>query len=80
MVGNVSEWVADWAPKSLGCGAPLFGVGQNCFTGAENAPPGPGGTGAGTTALSRGFTGVYDVIGLRPLVAREQSLGFRAVR
>lgn len=76
MVGNVSEWVADWAPKSLPCGsAPsLFGTnGQNCFVGADNTLP-------ATTALTRGFTGVFDVIGLRPLAAREENLGFRAAR
>jgi hypothetical protein len=52
---------------------PLFGNGQNCFAGVDNDSP-------GTAALSRGFTGVYDVVGLRPLAARELSLGFRAVR
>jgi hypothetical protein len=75
MVGNVAEWVADSAPKSLTCGTvgSLFGAGQNCFAGANNDMP-------GTTALSRGFSGVFDVIGVRPLSAQEENLGFRAAR
>lgn len=73
--------VADWAAKSLPCDPsrpPLFpGNGGNCFAGvATDSDPGD----AGTTALTRGFSGVYDVVGVRPLAARELSLGFRAVR
>ena len=70
------EWVADWAPNSLTSpnpNVPLFGTGQNCFVGADNTSP-------GTAALSRGFSGVYDVIGVRDLGSRELGLGFRAVR
>jgi hypothetical protein len=76
MVGNVAEWVADWAPRSpAGVDCPtLFGSGQNTFCGADNTDF------PNTTALVRGFSGVYDVSGLRPLAARESTLGFRATR
>ncbi len=75
MVGNLSEWVADWVPLPTTCSASLFGTGDvNCFAGVDTAA-GPGavirggncfssGTGAGVFALS-GFhlpsDSAYDV-------------------
>ncbi len=44
MVGNVAEWVADWAPLSTTCsGWGTFSNDINCFAGASTAPnTGPG--------------------------------------
>jgi hypothetical protein len=55
MVGNVSEWVADWVPVSAGCVNPMFSSGDfNCFA-ASNVPS-PGGLqhqyAAGTSPLA----------------------------
>jgi hypothetical protein len=79
MVGNLSEWVADWVLTTpLNSCLPSIAEsdgfdGDNCFNGA--AP------GAGPTALIRGRDGVFAVDARRSgLLIGEQSLGFRAAR
>ena len=43
MVGNVNEWVADWAPLSTNCpGWGGFSDDQMCFAGASTTDPAPG--------------------------------------
>jgi hypothetical protein len=79
MVGNVSEWVADWTHYSNGCATGLFGTGDlNCLADpSENESPG---------ALVRGgdfeqteAAGVFTVVtGI--LDAPRYYVGFRCAR
>jgi hypothetical protein len=81
MVGNIGEWVADWAPVATACpGWGIFSDDLMCFAGAD-ATAGPGalirggnfgiGTSAGILAVDVLFT---------PLTTSFQGNGFRAAR
>ena len=81
MVGNVGEWVADWVPRSTGCGTWSAGVSPTgnlqCLAGAETTGE-PGalirGGGYGTDA------GPLSVIGyIRPSL-QVVDVGFRCAR
>ena len=89
MVGNVSEWVADWVPSSTGCpGWSTFSGGSTtadsmCLAGASATQP-------YAAALVRGGAyqaiggdanpGVFDVIGFIPTSSGNAALGFRCGR
>jgi len=79
MVGNLSEWVADWMPLSTACVPALFAGDFNCLAGAD--------TGAGPGALFRGGffddgadAGVFAVNGQRTPSHSVNAFGFRAAR
>jgi len=84
MVGNLWEWVADWAPLST-CGQSLFSgtADFNCLTPASGASAG------GPSALARGGgfsdkaggAGVFAVSGtVSPTNGTSPTFGFRAAR
>ncbi len=86
MVGNLSEWVADWIPPATDCQPDLFGTGDvNCMaidpTGTVAVSR------AGPAALIRGgffavgvLAGVFAVDGVHPLSNVVSGLGFRCAR
>jgi hypothetical protein len=78
MVGNLSEWVADWVPAPTTCATPLFGTNDaNCLAGAS--------TTEGPAALVRGGgidgdeNGIFTVFGRLPNLAFLDQ-GFRTGR
>jgi formylglycine-generating enzyme required for sulfatase activity len=83
MVGNLNEWVADWVPRSTGCGSWSAGLSPTgdlqCLAGAATtAPPG---------ALTRGgdftfgtSTGPLMIEGYTPPSASADEIGFRCAR
>src|SRR5262245_37461620 len=84
MIGNVDEWVADWADQASNCtdwttSAGIPGVDESCFGG----PGGSGGTAASLpAALIRGgnfgsLAGVFTVRADRVPSDFEQFIGFR---
>jgi len=91
MVGNVSEWVADWVPRSVQPGSETCGEAPNTW--AKNNGVGPNGyaclMGAAPSgdpgALYRGgnvnepTAGVFAITGLNSPQASDYALGFRAV-
>lgn len=79
MVGNVNEWVADWAPVTDGCVTPLFGSGDfNCYAASGRASVGgPGPLARGGAFNNRDTAGVFSVDVFRDLEAREDNFGFR---
>ena len=82
MVGNVDEWVADWAPITDGCVTPLFGSGDfNCYA-AANRPsvggPGPLSRGGGWNVPTA--AGVFNVVVWRDLETQTDHFGFRCGR
>jgi hypothetical protein len=82
MVGNLSEWVADWVPRSTGCPGwnPLFSDDSMCLAGADDTA-GPGALLRGGSFLTAGDgAGVFAVIGLNgPSVSIDGS-GFRGAQ
>jgi formylglycine-generating enzyme required for sulfatase activity len=87
MVGNVDEWVADWADQGSNCtdwtnSAGIPGVDLSCFGG----PGGTGGTASSLpAALIRGgnfgsLAGVFAVSAGRVPSDFEQFIGFRCAR
>src|SRR5262249_21957192 len=87
MIGNVDEWVADWADQASNCtdwttSAGIPGVDESCFGG----PGGLGGTAASLpAALIRGgnfgsLAGVFAVRADRVPSDFEQFIGFRWAR
>ena len=84
MVGNLSEWVADWVPRSASCpGWGAFSDDLMCLAGADEAPvpPGPGALLRGGSFLTLvGGAGVFSVIGLNPPSVSINGSGFRAAQ
>jgi hypothetical protein len=66
MVGNLSEWVADWMLPATACSTPLFGTGDdNCMSTDTNAlgPPGPSALQRGGSNINGSGAGVFAVDG-----------------
>jgi formylglycine-generating enzyme required for sulfatase activity len=90
-VGNVSEWVADWVPRSVQasggtCGEAPYtwdknnGVGPNgyaCLMGA--APDGDPGALYRGGNVNESSAGVFAITGLNSPQSVDYALGFRAV-
>ena len=81
MVGNVSEWVADWVPRSTACAGEVFaGTGDaNCLAGVGSA------SGAGALIRGGGFgsgveAGVFAVDGRNPPSFENAAVGLRGAR
>ncbi len=85
MVGNVSEWVADWVPRSTQfptCVPSLFAPefnNFNCFAGASTTD-GPGALIRGGTFFNGSFAGVFTVDGVNEPSTALSFLGFRCAR
>ena len=80
MVGNLSEWVAEWVPLSTACLPALFGNGDdNCLAGASTVS-GPGALLRGGTSFSGTDAGVFTVRGDFTLLFARGDIGFRAAR
>ncbi len=81
MVGNVVEWVAEWAPRSTVCGSwSPFSDNDQCLTGA--ATDGPPGTLIRGGSFDQGaFAGPFYVNGAtEPNAVSSGKIGFRAAR
>jgi formylglycine-generating enzyme required for sulfatase activity len=79
MVGNLSEWVADWVPlNGVACGPSFVGFDFNC-PGGLIAETGAGALLRGGNFSDVGGAGPFAVGGLPPTF-ESNSLGFRAAR
>ena len=81
MVGNVSEWVADWVPRSTACGSwGAFSVDTQCLAGADTS----GSPGAlvrgGDFGSGPGNSGVFSVRAGDNPASQFTLFGFRAAR
>ena len=81
MVGNLWEWVADWAPLSTNCpGWGGFSDDAMCLAGADTAA-GPGALIRGGFGFNSGTgAGVFAIFGDNPPSRSEFGFGFRAAR
>jgi sulfatase-modifying factor enzyme 1 len=81
MVGNLTEWVADWVPRSTTCLPEMFvGTGDNnCLAGADTTF-GPGALARGGNFFNGQAAGVFSVSGDGPPNISELDFGFRAGR
>ena len=84
MVGNVSEWVADWVPLATTCVAALFPAtgDETCLAGASTTD-GPGAVLRSGDWLNGTFAGVFSVVGSVEPSGEGGALfvfGFRAAR
>jgi formylglycine-generating enzyme required for sulfatase activity len=81
MVGNVEEWVADWAPRSAACpGWGAFSNDKMCLAGAVNSFAGPGAPVRGGHNLDDTDAGPFAIDGFRHPQERTGLLGFRGAR
>ena len=81
MVGNVEEWVADWAPRSAACpGWGSFSNDKMCLAGAVNGFTGPGALVRGGHNLDDTDAGPFAIDGFRHPQERTGLLGFRGAR
>ena len=81
MVGNLSEWVADWVPLSTSCsGWGGFSDDWMCLTGASTTDVGPGALIRGGDFRSRTFAGPLAVIGSGGPFSSRNFIGFRCAR
>jgi formylglycine-generating enzyme required for sulfatase activity len=86
LVGNVEEWVADWVPKSTGCGSwGTFSDDAQCLAGAEAPSPTtqPGALARGgnfANFLNPTEAGVFAVTGLAQPATAGDATGFRCGR
>ena len=85
MVGNVFEWVADWVPRSTGCGSwpasvsPTPSADQQCLAGAATT----GELGAlirGGNYASGTLAGPLTILGLYGPSTASAGIGFRCAR
>jgi len=81
MVGNLSEWVADWGPLPTSCVASLFGTGDvNCLAGVDT-DAGPGAVVRGGNCFSSGAgAGVFALSGFHQPSDAAYDVGFRCGR
>jgi hypothetical protein len=81
MVGNLSEWVADWVPLPTSCVSSLFGTSDvNCLAGADTAA-GPGALIRGGNCFSSGSgAGVFALSGFHQPSDAAYDVGFRCGR
>jgi formylglycine-generating enzyme required for sulfatase activity len=81
MVGNVWEWVEDWAPLSTTCVGELFSgtSDNNCLAGASTTT-GPGALIRGGTFLFGSNAGVFAVSGFFQPSVTFEDIGFRCAR
>ena len=80
-VGNVTEWVAEWVPRST-APAPGWGTFSDDLMGVAGADTadGPGALNRGGRYFDLTFAGPFAVDALRPPDRREPAQGFRAAR
>jgi hypothetical protein len=83
MVGNLDEWVADWVPRSTGCGTWGTGVSptgdDQCMAGAETTGE-PGALLRGGSFVSGSLAGPLAVLGSAPPSLPSVTIGFRCAR
>lgn len=81
MVGNLFEWVADWAPLSTTCtNWGTFSDDVMCLAGANTNSPGPGALLRGGSYLSGATAGPLTVIATVAPSRSEDLIGFRCAR
>ena len=81
MVGNLSEWVADWAPLSTACSSwGVFSDDWMCLFGASTTDVSPGALIRGGDFRSRTFAGPLAVIGSGGPFSSRNFIGFRCAR
>ena len=80
MVGNLSEWVADWGPASTGC--PGWGTSDDlmCLSGASTTVQGPGALLRGGVFFDGAGTGPLAVTGSDRPANSSPGYGFRGAR
>lgn len=80
MVGNLFEWVADWVPRSTGCGEWTSDVRDfQCLAGAATTGE-PGALLRGGQFKSRFFAGPLSVFGSLEPSLEDRGIGFRCAR
>lgn len=80
MVGNLVEWVADWVPRSTGCGSwNAFSDDDQCLAGAATDGP-PGALLRGGFFSNGSFAGVFYLNGNQEPNSAGGTIGFRAAR
>jgi formylglycine-generating enzyme required for sulfatase activity len=79
MVGNVSEWVADWVPRSNDCYPALFAEDINCLAGAST-DSGPGAMLRGGLFGDGSDAGVFALDGFSQPSGAGNGVGFRCGR
>jgi len=81
MVGNLSEWVADWVPLSTACSSwGGFSDDWMCLFGASASDASPGALLRGGDFRSRAFAGPLAVVGSGGPFSSRNFIGFRCVR
>ncbi|MGH8645240.1 MAG: SUMF1/EgtB/PvdO family nonheme iron enzyme [Gammaproteobacteria bacterium] len=80
MVENLVEWVADWVPRSTGCGSwDAFSDDDQCLAGAATDGV-PGALVRGGVFSSGSFAGVFNLNGNQEPNSAGGHIGFRAAR
>jgi hypothetical protein len=81
MVGNLSEWVADWVPQSTGCSTwEPFSDDAMCLSGAAIGSGAPGVLIRGGDFEDTTVAGPLKVLATNPPQAPDDTLGFRGGR
>jgi formylglycine-generating enzyme len=81
MVGNLSEWVADWVPRSNSCpGWGSFSDDFMCLAPGASVGPGPGALFRGGDWTSETGAGVYAVVAVFDPLHATNYIGFRCAR
>lgn len=84
MVGNLSEWVADWMPRSVACGSRSWGAvsptgDSQCLNGAETTGD-PGALLRGGSFTYGSSAGPLAVFGTEPSSSSYPTFGWRCAR